>query len=721
MKKNDLTLVCAMLFMFQCAYSQVINLDSKIPGRTFEGVGALSAGASSRLLIDYPEPQRSQILDYLFKPYFGASMHHLKVEIGGDVNSTCGTEPSHMHHKGVEDYSRGYEWWLMKEAKTRRPSIMLDALAWGAPYWIGNGTYYSDENADYMAKFVKGAKEVHGLNIDYIGCWNETPYNGPWIISLRQALDKYNLPTRIVAADEVHQWRIFKDMSKDKALYRAVDVLGNHYCMGANGALYNGKTPWQNLGDDYRIVTPEVLASGKPVWSSEDGPWKGDWNGAKGVIKTLVRNYIEARMTKTITWSLVTSYPDILPLPNSGLMMANTPWSGFYELSPALWAMAHVGQFAQPGWIYLEGNANGYTQAGGSYITLMSPDKKEVSIVFETTEARSIQNLLLKIDPLWRDKTFHLWKTDSATHFVKEQTVKAVDGYLELKLLAGAIYSVTTTTGQQKGASHVIPEKKSFPLPYADDFESYPPNRLPRYTIDQAGVFETATVSGRKILRQQIPQIGIEWHYHYNPEPYTLLGDNDMDDYSISIDVQLSKPKHHVDLLGRINRVYQWEVVRPRGYWLRVSSDGTYELCKSVDAVINGQRWKKEDFPEIDRQLQGDTRNFVRIPVEKLSDNDAEKLKDYFKGVTDKKNTEVIFVTNGSYSIHTKVVLASGQCSFSAKKWHKVKLAFNGKRISAFINGKQLCQVEDDTYASGLTGFGCGWHTTDFDNLKIEK
>ena len=45
-----------------------IQLDASSPGRTFEGFGALSAGASSRLLIDYPEPQRSQILDYLFKP-----------------------------------------------------------------------------------------------------------------------------------------------------------------------------------------------------------------------------------------------------------------------------------------------------------------------------------------------------------------------------------------------------------------------------------------------------------------------------------------------------------------------------------------------------------------------------------------------------------------------------------------------------------------------------
>ena|SRR5438270_8356146 len=45
-----------------------IVLDAHASGRTFDGIGALSAGASTRLLVDYPEPQRSQILDYLFKP-----------------------------------------------------------------------------------------------------------------------------------------------------------------------------------------------------------------------------------------------------------------------------------------------------------------------------------------------------------------------------------------------------------------------------------------------------------------------------------------------------------------------------------------------------------------------------------------------------------------------------------------------------------------------------
>lgn len=36
-----------------------------------------------------------------------------------------GTEPSHMHYALEENYFRGYEWWLMKEAKKRNPNIIL--------------------------------------------------------------------------------------------------------------------------------------------------------------------------------------------------------------------------------------------------------------------------------------------------------------------------------------------------------------------------------------------------------------------------------------------------------------------------------------------------------------------------------------------------------------------------------------------------------------------
>ena len=41
----------------------------------FWGLGGLSGGgATTRLLVDYPEPQRSEVLDILFKPNYAASL-----------------------------------------------------------------------------------------------------------------------------------------------------------------------------------------------------------------------------------------------------------------------------------------------------------------------------------------------------------------------------------------------------------------------------------------------------------------------------------------------------------------------------------------------------------------------------------------------------------------------------------------------------------------------
>ena len=60
-------------------------VDVSATGPAFAGVGAQSTAGSARLLIDYPAAQRDAVLDLLFAPQFGASLHHLKVEIGGDA------------------------------------------------------------------------------------------------------------------------------------------------------------------------------------------------------------------------------------------------------------------------------------------------------------------------------------------------------------------------------------------------------------------------------------------------------------------------------------------------------------------------------------------------------------------------------------------------------------------------------------------------------------
>lgn len=60
-----------------------ITLAASGIGHTYTGHGGLSAGASSRLLRDYDSSIQSDILDFLFTPQWGLSLHLIKVEIGG--------------------------------------------------------------------------------------------------------------------------------------------------------------------------------------------------------------------------------------------------------------------------------------------------------------------------------------------------------------------------------------------------------------------------------------------------------------------------------------------------------------------------------------------------------------------------------------------------------------------------------------------------------------
>jgi len=77
-----------LLFLFLASANAMVHLNISLDSTTalhrYDGHGGLSAGASSRLLWDYPEPQRSQILDYLFNKSFGAGIAQLKTEVGGD-------------------------------------------------------------------------------------------------------------------------------------------------------------------------------------------------------------------------------------------------------------------------------------------------------------------------------------------------------------------------------------------------------------------------------------------------------------------------------------------------------------------------------------------------------------------------------------------------------------------------------------------------------------
>ncbi len=103
-----------------------------------------------------------------------------KVEIGGDTQSTDGTEASYKHYREeppVCSEGRGYEMWLMAEAYKRNPDVATFILSWGVPRWVGNGSYFSAENIEYQVGYAKCVAQTLKSNAHPSFVWHAPPQN----------------------------------------------------------------------------------------------------------------------------------------------------------------------------------------------------------------------------------------------------------------------------------------------------------------------------------------------------------------------------------------------------------------------------------------------------------------------------------------------------------------------------------------------------------------
>ncbi|XP_057673108.1 galactocerebrosidase [Corythoichthys intestinalis] len=578
------------VFLVPCFSQTYILSDKDGLGAVFDGIGGLSGGgATTRLLVNYAEPYRSQVLDYLFKPNFGASLHILKVEIGGDAQTTDGTEPSHMHFEDDENYFRGYEWWLMKEAKKRNPNITLIGLPWAFPGWVGRGHQwpydFPDVTALYVVKWILGAKQFHGLNIDYVGIWNERNFDSKYIKLLRYTLDKNGLENvQIIASDNL--WEpISQSLLLDPELRNAVDVIGAHY-------------PGTNT-----VMT--ALETGKRLWSSEDYSTFNDEVGGGCWARILNQNYVNGFMTATISWNLVASYYEALPFGRDGLMTAAEPWSGNYVVDSPIWITAHTSQFTKPGWTYLR--TVGHLAQGGSYVAL-TDGKGNLTVVIETmTHDHSVcirpplppfsvtsQNATFQLKgsfssieylQIWRSQ-FN-FKSNKPTFFERLSPLKLSDGKFTLNLPEDEVYTLTTITTGQKGNYPDPPPSSPFPLNYKDNFtvRESPFSEAPNFA-DQTGVFEyytNITDPGPHAftLRQVLTQRPITWAADAD-QTISVIGDYMWQDLNVQSDVFMERVKTGgVFIAARVNKGGQ-AIRSARGIFFWVFADGTYKVTNDL-------------------------------------------------------------------------------------------------------------------------------------------
>jgi hypothetical protein len=630
----------------QAATTTNITVDGSQGGRTFDGIGAISGGGgNSRLLRDYPAAQQSQILDYLFKPGYGANLQMLKLEIGGDANSTDGSEPSIEHTRGQVNCDAGYEFWLGEQAKARNPNIKLYGLAWAAPGWI-NGGFWSTDTINYLISWLGCAKQ-HGLPISYLGGWNERGHDVNWYIQLRSALNNAGYGSVQIVGDD-SGWGVADDMASNSAFNNAVSVIGAHYpCQGGDGG-----------NADTCSSTTTAKNNGKPLWASENGSLDMD-SGAPALIRSIVRGYVDARMTAYLNWPLVAAIYPNLPYNTVGLATANSPWSGSYSIGEDTWATAQITQFAQPGWKFVD-SASGYlggTESNGTYATLKSPNGSDYSTVLETTTATAAQTVNLHVQGGLSTGTAHVWATrvnspSAATDFVHTQDITPTGGSYALTLQPGWIYTVSTTTGQGKGTA-TGPAAHALALPYSDSFDNDASGTEARYLSDMQGAFEArACTDGRsgQCVQQVAPVKPIEWQD--DSDAFSLAGDPTWTDYTVKADVDLQQAGT-VELYGRANTQNRPQS-HQAAYELRVADTGAWSIVRTS------------------------------------SGGAATTL------------------TSGAHA------------AIGTRSWHTLALGFSGDQITATLDGATLGTTTDSAYAAGQVGIGVvGYQTDEFDNLSV--
>jgi galactosylceramidase len=257
------------------------------------------------------------------------------------------------------------------------------------------------------------------------------------------------------------------------------------------------------------------------------------------------------------------------------------------------------------------------------------------------------------------------------------------EGTFTIALEPDAIYSISTTTGQQKGSFENIPAERAFPFPYYETFEEYASPKefgyLPRYTADIASVFEIADrPDGKgKCLRQVIRQKPQSWAPEWMP--YTIIGDQDWTNYEVSADIYLDNGGW-AGVMGRVNNVGTGYGCVPKGYYLRLSADGTCTLV-----AINGKAGA-EELGDLEHQAQL-----------RAAGNPVGKGETQMAAVTAK--------------------------NVAANQWHNVKLQFSGATITGFVDGAPVICTTNSLFSQGMAGLVTGdiktQNTACFDNLLI--
>jgi hypothetical protein len=101
----------------------------------------------------------------------------------------------------------------------------------GIPGWVAaEGGMWGDANQEYTVGWVSGLAKEKGLNITALAVsYNERGYDDTFMKAMRKALNAAGLAhVKTIGGDQCGEstWKLVADMTKDKELRDAIDIIG---------------------------------------------------------------------------------------------------------------------------------------------------------------------------------------------------------------------------------------------------------------------------------------------------------------------------------------------------------------------------------------------------------------------------------------------------------------------------------------------------------------
>ena len=470
---------------------------------TIKGFGLLSCNNTSRLLMDY-KWEHPQVYQQVLQHLFGGQhplMRMLKVELGSDSNTSCGTEPAPQRAADEPaNVARGMGFQLIADAKKIQPDLKTCMLRWAEPgflrpSWRQVKSDDPDEKVpteafeamyQYYKQTVIAAWQAYGYLFDYIDPdRNETKHPMyrylKWFAN-RLKTDQADFPEgfpvadyhaiKLITSDQNYGTDMGTALLNDPELQAVIPAVGYHYNTDDGP-----DKPFTKIADQLH----------KEVWYSEGiapvtfgtlrtqdttGIGIGGPMSALDVANRLVKSYARSRRSLYIFQPAIGGLYPGAKYPGKQLLEMDTPWSGYFQQDTvALAVMHHFTDFAVTGWRdqtaaknwrYVPGatvsevaGTENLTQAFGaaSAMTLVAPDEADYTVVLindtsaPQTYQIAVKNLAAATKPL------HVWQTwaDKAGKIhdrEKTTTLTPVNGNVTVTIEPRAIISATTADFQ---------------------------------------------------------------------------------------------------------------------------------------------------------------------------------------------------------------------------------------------------------------------------------